>query len=159
MSTPTNIDDIINSRDIISRLEELRDERQDLTDAVEDAQTTIDDLDDEATDEDRQNSKDELDAAQANLDEWDTENKAELDALEAVNSEGEDYAADWTHGETMIREDYFEVYAQQLAEDIGAIPADLKWPFTHIDWESAAEELKQDYSTINFDGTDYYVRS
>lgn len=59
----------------------------------------------------------------------------------------------------MIAARDFEEYAQELAEDIGAIPADSQWPVYCIDWERAARELAMDYSLCRFDGTDYYVRS
>ena len=170
MSTPSNTDDIIDSRDIIERLEELRNERQDLVDAVEEKQAAFNEAHADYEDADEhsdlailQTALDAAEEAHAEaieaLAEWDTDNKAELDSLEALNSEGEDCASDWTHGETMIRESYFQDYAQELAEDIGAIPEGSKWPLTCIDWEQAARELQMDYSTINFDGVDYYVRS
>ena len=66
----------------------------------------------------------------------------ELAALKALAEEGENSAGDWEHGATLIREDYFETYAQELAEDIGAVPKDLSWPACHIDWEAAADALK-----------------
>jgi chromosome segregation ATPase len=59
----------------------------------------------------------------------------------------------------LIRESYFTEYAQQLAEDLGAISANAPWPACHIDWDAAAEELKMDYSTVDFDGVTYYYRA
>lgn len=47
----------------------------------------------------------------------------------------------------------------QLAEDVGAIPDNLKWPCTCIDWDQAARELKYDYTSADFDGVTYYYRS
>ena len=92
------------------------------------------------------------------LADWEKENGEELKALEELAEEGEDYAPDWLHGETLIRDSYFTEYAQQLAEDIGAIDKNAGWPSMHIDWEAAAEELKGDYSCISFDGVDYWIR-
>lgn len=60
---------------------------------------------------------------------------------------------------TMIAEHEFEDYARDLAQDIGAISGDEGWPMSYIDWERAAEALQADYSTMTYDGTDYYVRS
>lgn len=63
----------------------------------------------------------------------------------------------WEYGAQFIRHDCFTEYAQELAEDIGAIgPA--SWPNTCIDWEWAARELKHDYTTIEYLGQTYYVR-
>lgn len=83
---------------------------------------------------------------------------AELAILKALATEGEG-CADWEHGETLIRDSYFEDYAQELAEDIGAIKDNASWPYTCIDWKRAARELQQDYTSIEFDGVTYWVRS
>jgi NAD(P)-dependent dehydrogenase (short-subunit alcohol dehydrogenase family) len=49
--------------------------------------------------------------------------------------------------------------AQQLAEDIGAISREDKWPLNCIDWAEAARELQVDYSSVTFGGVDYWIRS
>lgn len=36
-----------------------------------------------------------------------------------------------------------EDYAQQFADDIGAVPDDLPWPLDHIDWTAATRHLFQ----------------
>ena len=79
--------------------------------------------------------------------------------LEALQSEAEDYSPDWHHGECLIRESYFEDYAQELAEDIGAIDPNAHWPNDCIDWERAARELQYDYTAVDFDGVTYWIRS
>ena len=95
--------------------------------------------------------RDRLESSQ--LDEFLDENEDEIDALQEVVDEGID--------DTLVHEDYFQEYAEELAADIGAIerrPHD-RWPYTCIDWEQAAEELKQDYSVIDIRGGTYYYRS
>lgn len=59
---------------------------------------------------------------------------------------------------TLIRDSYFEDYARDLAEDIGAIDRKSQWPYTCIDWEAAAHELQQDYSSVEWDGVTYWYR-
>jgi antirestriction protein len=59
----------------------------------------------------------------------------------------------------MIPKQKFKDYAQQLAEDAGLIPESTQWPHYCIDWEYAAKELAHDYSLIEFDGDEYYIRS
>lgn len=71
---------------------------------------------------------------------------------------GIDYAEDWLYGAQLIRDSYFTEYAQELADDIGAINSDAGWPNSCIDWDQAARELKQDYTSIAFDGVTYWVR-
>lgn len=86
------------------------------------------------------------------------EEKEELKILLAFQEEIEGYCSDYKHGEILIRDDYFQEYAQQLAEDIGAIDKNSKWPNSCIDWEKAAEELQQDYTSAEFDGVTYWFR-
>jgi len=120
--TISNFDDVIDSRDVIERYNEL-------------AALSIE-------------SPNEF--TQSDLD--------ELTALEALRKQGEDYAADWDYGETLIRDSYFKEYAQQLADDCGMIKDGAQWPYTCIDWDMAARDLRMDYSAIDFNGVTYWVR-
>jgi hypothetical protein len=95
--------------------------------------------------------------ADADSGELDDEGRAELASLRKFAEQGENFA-DWIYGETFIRESYFETYAKELAESIGAVPSDGSWPLPHIDWEAAAEALLVDYTDIDFDGVTYYAR-
>lgn len=49
-------------------------------------------------------------------------------------------------------------FAQQLAEDIGAISDDARWPYTCIDWDQAARELMMDYTAVRRDAGLYVFR-
>lgn len=136
----SNSDDTIDSRDVIARIEELEAER----DAFDEAQA------ERATE-----NGDETGAAWADVYEAEAD---ELKALKALAEEAEGYSSDWRHGETLIRDSYFVEYAEQLAEDIGAIGRDASWPLSHIDWDAAADELKQAYTSVDFDGVTYWIR-
>ncbi len=58
---------------------------------------------------------------------------------------------------SVISEDTFTDHAREMAED--CISADFdSWPMTCIDWDDAAEELKQDYTEFDFDGFTVYGR-
>lgn len=85
------------------------------------------------------------------------DDRAKLAALTALADQGENID-DWQYGATLIRESYFVTYAQELAEDIGAIDHNAGWPLRHIDWEAAADELEMDYTSVEFDGVTYWVR-
>lgn len=135
----SNSDDVIDSRDVIARIEELTAEREALQDEL-----------DNATDDGK--------AERITLAEWDADNAEELAALIALQDEAEGYAADWHHGEILIRDSYFKDYAQELADDIGAVPKDLSWPCNCIDWDQAARDLRMDYSAVDFGGITYWVR-
>ena len=91
-------------------------------------------------------------------DERDEEETAELKTLKELEEEASG-CADWKYGETLIRESHFEDYARELAEDIGALEGCDKWPANCIDWERAARKLQMDYSSVEFDGITYYIRS
>jgi len=156
---PTNMDNVIDSRDVIARIEELEGERNDLASEVDDTQATYNEcafVDDES--EATQDAARDNEAARQALAEWDEENKAELTALKALAEEAEDDAPDWHHGETLIRDSYFRGYAQELAEDIGAIDPKAGWPLHCIDWDQAARELQMDYTAVDFDGVTYWIR-
>ena len=114
-------DDYFDSRDVVSRIDELAD-----------------------------NMAEGVDFGQEEHD--------ELVALTALRADAEPYIADWNHGETFVSDDYFEQYARELAEKIGTLGIEVGWPQNHIDWEAAADELKQDYTSFEFRGTTYWAR-
>lgn len=132
-------DDIFDSRDIESKIDDLQSDFDALVDGYEDP------------DEDEYAGEDLLN--------WLEENGDEFVTLLAFKEEVEQYTSEWRYGAIIIADDYFENYAQQLADDIGAIDTNAKWPLNHIDWSAAADDLKQDYSEFVFDGKSYWVRS
>ena len=161
----SNTDNVLDSRDIIARIEYLESERESLTDAVDTVQETLDDLDasdfEEVSEfeEAEQTTKDELATAQANVKDWaESDEGQELAKLKAFAEEAEGYAEDWRYGATLIHKDYFEDYARDLAAEGDYDMKNEQWPYTCIDWAQAAEELKQDYTSVDFDGETYWVR-
>ena len=111
-------DDIIDSRDIEARIEDLEGE-------------------DELVEDERE----------------------ELAALLALREEVKSVTGEWVYGVALINDAYFEEYARDLAEEIGAIKRNVSWPYTCIDWSAAADELRHDYASVEFCGVEYWVRS
>lgn len=116
-------DDVIDSRDIIERLEELSDAEELTEDEAE-----------------------------------------ELEQLKALAEEAEGYSSDWLHGETLIKDEYFTDYIEELIKECYSLPKELTsgdWPWRHItiDYEAAAEEAKQDYACVTFGDDEYWIRS
>lgn len=72
--------------------------------------------------------------------------------------EAKGYSPDWEYGSTLIRDSHFEDYARETAEDCGYIQRGVGWPYTCIDWARAAEELQQDYTSVELAGVTYWVR-
>lgn len=120
----SNSDDVIDSRDVIERIEELE---------------AIDGI------EDKINNLVEDDDAK------------ELVSLRELQSEAEGYAPDWQHGATLVRDSYWTDYCQELLQDIGDLPKDLPH-YIVIDWDATAENLKVDYTSVEYDGVTYWVR-
>lgn len=73
------------------------------------------------------------------------------------NGGDEQWRGDW-YPVTLIRDSYFKEYAQDLAEDIGAVEDGASWPNYCIDWDRAARELQFDYASVEIDGTTYWYR-
>jgi len=127
----SNQNDLIDSRDVIERIQELQNRGA--------AERRIEHPDLEPSEDDEEELR-------------------ELDALLALAEEAEGYSEDWPDGATLIRDSYFVEYAQQLAEDIGCIDRNGAWPADCINWERAAEELQMDYTQVDFDDVTYWVR-
>lgn len=149
----------IDSRDIRNRVEELTALQEDLAAARTELEEYL-----QAADEDEDEADPDMEATlRKAVDEarelFGPDEEAELATLEEVDTEGEQIIGDWEHGETLIREDKFKEYAQELAEDIGAIDSNAAWPNNCIDWEKAARELRMDYNEIEIDGTTYLGRA
>ena len=97
------------------------------------------------------------------LADWKDENDSELEQLRELLDDmkgyggDEQWEGDW-YPLTLIRDSYFEDYAQDFAYDIGAIQDSAAWPHTCIDWKQATRELQMDYSSIEFGGITYWYR-
>jgi hypothetical protein len=133
--------DIIDSREVIERIDELQTEKDDLEQQR-----------DKAVDDDKE-------TAETALADWIDDYDDELKALKALAEGAEGYSEDWHRGATLISDSYFKNYAREMAKDLHGVKIrDAEWPFTCIDWEQAATELQQDYTSVDFDGVDYWVR-
>ena len=157
--------DVIDSRDVIGRIEELESDLQDGYDGQhEEAQglweNWLNDHDTDAADEPPKppEFEDWVSAAAGDTGADLYAEALEYTALKALADEA-DGCGDWKYGELLIRESYFEAYAQALADDLGYIKPELSWPYNCIDWERAARELQMDYTSVDFDGVAYLIRS
>lgn len=73
------------------------------------------------------------------------------------NGGDEQWRGNW-YPVTLIADNHFQNYAQELAEDCGMTDRPAGWPYYCIDWEYAARELKHDYSSTHIDGLTYWFR-
>lgn len=146
---PTNRDDVIDSRDIIERIDELETSIDSAYDEYCEARKEIEEepLDKEAWLELEHNADGSIIA----------EEHAELQALESLQDEASGYAGDWRHGATLVRDSYWVEYVQDMLADIGDLPRDLPG-YIAIDWDKTADNIKVDYTSVDFDGVTYWVR-
>ena len=139
---------IIDTRDLHDRLEELKakqDEIQNKKDEIENSEAL--EIDDDTV------ADLELELEQLESD-FDKDEQEELDELENMESE----IPEWKDGETLIPEDEFVDYCEELCKDIGDVPREIPW-YIEIDWDKTAENIKADYSEIEYQGTTYLYRS
>ena len=76
----------------------------------------------------------------------------------------------WEYGVILTRDDYADgEWAKGRAMDFGAFQGYIpgspsfenqeeaagRWPFNHIDWDAAADELKEEANEFDFEGTTY----
>lgn len=173
-------DDTIDSRDLVARLEELRDEKDALLEAIADAR----EVELEAakahteacwlpqaspglevdTHYAMSAAVKACDAAKSALAEWTATNGEELDALTEIEEKFQGYG-DFGHGETLINESHFTKYIEDLISDCYEIPKGCgsgEWPYNHMtmNYAAAAEEARADYSEVTTScGHTYLIRA
>lgn len=146
MSTVSIGNDLIDSRDIDERIDELRASLDGTPFGGEDYDAaTLKRVHEETPEEWR------------TVADWDDDDVRELVELLEFKEAAEPCTSEWKYGATFIRDSYFREYAEQLAEDIGAINSDAGWPNNCIDWEQAANDLLADYSTFTVGGCTYHT--
>lgn len=143
--------DIIDLRDVIARVEELREELQSAMDENEEGHNF-----EELSEYVEAVRKDQSAAHAHKL--WDE--AVELQTLEelifACKDLGgdEQWEGDW-YPVTLINENYFDSQMDSDMEEFGYIPKDLpSFLSITVDYDA----LKQDYSEVEFEGDTYYCR-
>lgn len=60
-------------------------------------------------------------------------------------------------GVQLIADSYFTEAMRELLDDCGMVPADLT-DYIVVDWEATADNLRADYTSVEFDGRTYWYR-
>ena len=129
MSDFCNTDDVIDVRDIIARVEELREAIEAYAEKMDDWQENTDNAEELAT----------LESLLSEL---------------CGNGGDEQWEGDW-YPITLIRDSYFEDYTDEMLEDCDYLPKDLPSYLTiTVDYRA----LQMDYSSVEIDGTTYLYR-
>lgn len=84
----------------------------------------------------------------------------ELREIEEIDElENEVSSNEWECGMYFIEEDKFEDYCEQDLIDCGWISKDMPYLIrNNIDWEGIADDMRQDYSEVEFQGKNYLYR-
>lgn len=157
MADVSNMEDVMDVRDIIERVEEIE----------PDLWTNhYRHCDEEWSDTADSTCNDKCPTCGAEIEPHKSEESDDYDEhtslmafLDEMKGNGGDHQwrGDW-YPVTVVRESYFKDYAQELAEEQDLIKADAHWPNNCIDWDQAARELKIDYTGADFGDITYYFR-
>jgi len=93
-----------------------------------------------------------------------------LEEWQTVTSDGEEHKQigelrdeiyGWKDGVTLVKDSHFEEFAEDEADQLGYFQNGDKndWPYNCIDWSRAADQLRSDYSEVEFDGETYLYRN
>lgn len=139
----SNTEDILDSRDIFARIEELEAEKESMLEGVPASEYG--------------NPDNEKWIAWEDSDEY-NELKNLSDFMEEWKGNGgdEQWRGDW-YPVTIIRDSYWVEYVEELLQDIGDLPKEIPH-YIVIDWERTADNIQQDYTSAEFDGVTYWAR-
>ncbi len=88
---------------------------------------------------------------------WKEDWEDELKEIEEINKIEDELGSEFEYGVTLVHEDYFEEYTEELLTDCGYISKDFP-SWIEIDWEATANNVKQDYTEVEYQGETYYGR-
>jgi hypothetical protein len=144
----SNTEDIVDSRNIENRIDEL----EELETAVTEARTALEQASADIDDEDREELESALESAESDFDD---DSRDELKILRDLRDDVS--SSEWRHGVTLIRRSYWVEYCEDFCKDIGDIPEEIP-SYIEIDWDKTADNLEADYSTTDWDGIEYLYR-
>lgn len=146
--------DIVSPSALEKRITELEEERAELEETVKSTEATLAfaELNEANTEEEQE----DVATAKAELEMWD--NSSEQEELKELMALRDEMGSSWDNDEALINDKDWVEYAQNLIEDIGDLPKDLP-SYIVIDWDATADNVKQDYSSVDFQGNTYYYRN
>ena len=161
--------DTLDTRNLQERLDELgdiRDEWNRVKEELDEAERKLAEFEEEIKDKSDNEAEEfereleeltvcrnELEDELAKTEELDTDEEKELEELEALQDE----ISGWRDGVCLIPECDFTEYCQEMLEDCGDIPKEIPH-YIVIDWEATADNIREDYSTIDYQGETYLWR-
>ena len=139
---------MIDTRDLAEKREELQ---TDLVDSFNDFfDTEIEDFDELIKYIDDSENED--------VQEWRYDNSNDFEHIEEID-ELEEEISEFSFGETLIPEDDFTEYCEDMVDDcynLRDVPGFIK---DNINWEGVASDLSVDYTNVTYQGKSYLVRA
>lgn len=152
-------EDVIDSRSLSSRLEELEKERSGLDEAVEalETQLAFAQINNPGDTEAIETLEEEIATARDAVETWDaSEEAAEAQSIKSLEEEVD--SGEWKDGLALINKKHWTDYVQEMLEDTGDIPKDFPG-YIVIDWDATADNVAQDYATVEWNGDTWYYRA
>jgi hypothetical protein len=88
---------------------------------------------------------------------WKKDWYTELADINEIDTIEDEVGSEFNYGCTLIEEKDFIEYVEELLTDCGDIPKDFP-SWIEIDWEATADNVKQDYLELKYQGTIYLFR-
>lgn len=137
---------IIDSRDLLERKEELK---QQVLDSF---------LEEFPQYEYMTDSFEDIRFGEEEIENWKEDWAAELSEITRIEELDNEVGSEFTYGISLIEEYHFKDYCEELLIDCGYISKDFPM-WIVIDWGATADNIRMDYSEVAFDGKTYLYRA
>lgn len=91
------------------------------------------------------------------IESWKQDWQEEINQITCIDEVEDEIGSEFDFGVTLIPEDDFTDYVEDLLKGCGYISDDFP-SWIEIDWEATAENVKQDYSELEYEGGTYFYR-
>ena len=91
------------------------------------------------------------------IESWKQDWQEEINQITCIDEVEDEIGSEFDFGVTLITEDDFTDYVEDLLKGCGYISDDFP-SWIEIDWEATAENVKQDYSELEYEGETYFYR-
>ena len=91
------------------------------------------------------------------IESWKEYFEEELKEIEEIDDVENELGSEFEYGVTLVDVDDWEEYVEELLEDTGYIPKDFP-SWIEIDWKATANNVRQDYTEVTYQGNSYLGR-
>ena len=91
------------------------------------------------------------------IESWKQDWQEEINQITCIDEVEDEIGSEFDFGVTLIAEDDFTDYVEDYLKGCGYISDDFP-SWIEIDWEATAENVKQDYSELEYEGETYFYR-